>query len=166
MRYLFALIVVVLIPFIFAINGEKNDMRVFSVKAHSYIEGLKIVDKKNGTETWVISAKRADFTEDERFAKMDSVTITIVKEGIMVHALKGSYDFLSKVLWLQDGVTMDYRDSVLTAGEISMDIHNRRLTSEGVVCMKGKKFRIEGEGLSANDEQKVSLSRNVRAIFF
>ena len=166
MRYLFALIVVVLISFILAINGEKNDMRVLSVRAHSFIEGLKIVDKKNGADTWMISAKRADFTEDERFAKMDSVTITIVKEGIIVHAPKGSYDFLSKILWLEDEVTMDYKDSVLTAGGISMDLHNRRLTSDGAVCMKGKKFRIEGEGLSANDEQKVSLLRNVRANFF
>jgi len=166
MKYVFALVAVVLIPFIFAINGEKNETRILALKAHSFIEGLKIVDKKNGADTWMISAKRADFTEDERFAKMDSVTITIVKEGIMVHAPKGSYDFLSKTLRLEDEVTMDYKDSVLTTGGISMDLHNRRLTSEGMVCMKGKKFKIEGEGLSANDEQKVSLSRNVRAIFF
>jgi LPS export ABC transporter protein LptC len=165
MKYVL-LIIGLLVILMISIMDEKDENRTLPLKVHSYIDGPKIVDKKNGEDIWVILAKRADFTEDERVAKMDSVTITILKQGINVHSLRGSYDFLSKDLCLEDDITMDYKNSVLTAQRLSIDLNKGRLSSEGPVRLAGKKFRIEGEGLTATDDQKVVISRNVRAIFW
>ncbi|MFN3481148.1 MAG: hypothetical protein ACK415_12305, partial [Thermodesulfovibrionales bacterium] len=67
-------LVMLIIAFLFfpIYNGE--DLKKDSVTSStSYIEGLRIIHRSKGNTIWSIMAKRADFTKDERSAKMSSI---------------------------------------------------------------------------------------------
>jgi len=135
-------------------------------KAGSYIEGLKIVSKKNGIDSWVLTARRADFTTDETLARMNSVAMDIKKEGVLVNAESGIYNMNTKVLSLENNVILRTKDSVIHTNNLLWNPSAGVLTSTGKVEMEGRKFRLEGEELSATEDSKVMLMKDVRATFF
>jgi LPS export ABC transporter protein LptC len=147
-------------------SGEKEYRMGSSIKANSYIEGLRIVHKKNGTDSWVISAKKADFTRDETVAKMSTVTVDAKKEGIILNADSGTYNLTTREILLEDNIKIRIKDSVISAKSLSWDPSREMLTSPDRVRMDGKNFRIEGDGLVATQDQKLKLTRNVQATFF
>jgi len=152
---------------IFFYNGEGDHRKDPAIsRIGSYIEGLRIVNKRNGMDSWVITAKRADFTGDGMEARMSSVTIDIIKDGVVVNADRGTYNMNTKGLSLNSNIRILIRDSVISAERLSWDPASRILTSDNKVRMNGKRFKIEGEGLVATEDQKVKLTKDVRAIFF
>ncbi len=156
------------IVFIFftVFSDEPESRRNFSIsKAGSYMEGFRIVSKKDGADALIVTARRADFSKDETLAKMDTVTMDIKKEGALLNAGHGTYNMITKELTLEDNVTVRVRDSVIHANNLSWDPSRGMLSTEGKVQMKGDKFTVEGEGLTATDDNRVTLMRNVKAIF-
>jgi len=147
-------------------SGEKEYRIGSSLKTNSYIEGLRIVHKKNGTDSWVISAKKADFTRDETVAKMSAVTVNAIKEGVVLNADSGTYNLTTRAVLLEDNIKIRIKDSVISAKSLSWDPSQETLTSPDRVRMDGKNFRIEGDGLVATQDQKVKLMKNVQATFF
>jgi LPS export ABC transporter protein LptC len=151
----------------FMFSGEREYKRDLSIsKANSYIEGLRIVSKKNGADSWVITARKADFSKDETLARMDSVTIDIKKEGVILNADGGMYNMESRDLRLENNVTIRVKDSLIHAETLAWNPSLGVLTTDGRVKMEGTRFTVEGEGLAATEDNKVTLMRNVKAIFF
>jgi len=166
-RYLYGIILSLLaVFFLFMSSGEREQKKATSAKTNSYIEGLRIVQKKDGADSLTITADRADFTENETVARMHAVTIFAPREGITVQADAGTYHLTTKELLLKDAVTVRMKDSVISAEDLSWDPSFSTLTSGGRVVVSGKKFRIEGEGLSATQDQQVRLMKDVKATFF
>lgn len=156
----------VLFLFLFISYGERDSRKGPLIsRASSYIEGLKIVNRKNGVDAWIITARRADLTRDETMAEMDSVTMDIRKEGVTVKAGSGTYNIKTRDLCLENSVTIRARGSLIETDALSWSPSGGLLASEGRVLMKGDRFTIEGEGLTAPDESRLKM-RNVRAIFF
>ncbi len=153
--------------FFIVFSDEREARRDFSIsKANSYMEGFRIVNKKNGTDSWIITARRADFSRDETLAKLDSVTMDIKKEGAVLNADHGTYNMNTRDLGLEDNITIQIKDSVIHAKNLSWNPSHGILSAEGKVQMKGNKFTVEGEGLTATEDNKVTLMRNVKAIFY
>lgn len=151
----------------FMFSGDREYKRDISIgRATSYIEGLRIVNRKNGADSWVITARKADFTRDETLAKMASVTMDIEKEGVILNADSGTYNLESKDLRLENNVTIRIKDSVIHAGSLSWNPSAGTLTTDGRIRMEGSRFTVEGEGLTATEDNKVKLMRNVKATFF
>ena len=148
-------------------SGEHDIKKDLSIqRGNSYIEGLKIVNKKDGADTSVVTARRADFTRDETVAQMETVAIDLKKEGVVVSADNGTYQMQTRDLRLGDNIKIQIKGSVLTTDELSWNPSRGMLFSKDVVRMEGNKFRIEGEGLTATQDNKVKLMRNVKATFF
>lgn len=156
----------VLLVFIVIFYGGRDYGRDFSIsRGNSYIEGLRILNKKDGSELWTITAKRAVFSKDGSVAQLSDVTIDMKKEGAVLYADRGRYNMNSRNLDLEDNITIHRKDSVLSAKTLSWDAEKGVLSSKDGVQIQGDKFRIEGEGLSATGDNKVTLKGNVKAIF-
>ncbi|HXX82093.1 MAG TPA: LPS export ABC transporter periplasmic protein LptC [Thermodesulfovibrionales bacterium] len=167
-RILVALVFLFTCSVFFSVLGGERDLKkdLSIQRGNSYIEGLKIVNKKDGADTWVVTARRADFSKDETVAQMESVAIDIKKEGAVVTADNGTYYMQSRDLTLGNNIKIQIKGSVLTTDELSWNSSRGLVVSKDVVRMEGNKFKIEGEGLTATKDNKVKLTRNVKATFF
>lgn len=148
-------------------SGERDLRKDPSIqRGNSYIEGLKILNKKDGTDTWIVTARRADFTKDETVAQMESVAIDLKKEDVVLTADNGTYHMKTQDIRLRNNIRIQIKGSVVTTDELSWNASRGILFSKDVVRMEGNKFKIEGEGLTATKDNKVKLMRNVKATFF
>lgn len=153
--------------FFIVFSDERDSRRDFSIsKASSYMEGFRIVSKKDGKDALILTARRADFSRDETLARMEAVTMDIKKEGVVLNADHGTYNMNTKDLKLEDNITIQVKNSVIHAQNLSWNPSQGVLSAEGKVQMKGNKFTVEGEGLTATEDNKVTLMRNVKAIFY
>lgn len=162
-------VVLIMSFFIFFIvfRGQPDDKRDLSIsKGNSYMEGVRIVNKKDGVASSIISARKANFSSDESMVRMASVNIEIKKEGAVLNADSGLYNMNTRDLHLQDNIVIHMKDSTITTESLSWNPAVQKLSSSGRILMQGDKFRIEGEGLTATEDDKVTLSRDVKAIFF
>lgn len=159
--------ILILAIFFFFFHEDRDFKKgIMLTRANSYIEGLKIVNKKNGLDSLVITARNADFSRDETIAQMDFVTMDIKKEGVVLTADRGTYHMNTKELFLENNIVIRFKDSVISAHRLSWNPSEGKLTSDDMVKMEGAKFRIEGEGLAATSDNTVKLKKNVKAIFY
>ncbi|HWR59773.1 MAG TPA: LPS export ABC transporter periplasmic protein LptC [Thermodesulfovibrionales bacterium] len=147
--------------------GEREYKTGFSVsKGNSFMEGLRIVNKKDGSDSWSVTAGRADFSKDETVAHIAAVTIDLKKEGAVLKADSGTYNMKKHDLRLEKNITLRLKDATISTESLTWDPAGKMLSADGRIRMQGDKFRIEGEGLTATQDNKVKLARNVKAIFF
>lgn len=152
--------------FFMVFSDERETRRDFTIsKANSYMEGFRIVNKRAGADALILTAARADFSRDETTARMEGVTMDIKKEGVLLNADHGTYNMETKDLILEDNITIHAKDSVIHAANLSWNPSRGVLSAEGKVWMKGDKYTVEGEGLTATEDNKVKLMRNVKATF-
>lgn len=160
-------LVMVIIAFLFFNIYNSEDLKKDSVTpATSYIEGLRIIHRINGDTIWSIMAKRADFTKDEKSAKMSSIVIDVKKENLTINAERGVFDLETRDLKLEDNIVLKSRGYEVTLKDLSWNPARGLLTSDQKIALRGNRFSIEGYGLSATEEQKLRLHKNVRAVFF
>ncbi len=153
--------------FFIIFHNEKDYKRGISLsQGNSYMEGVRIVNKKDGVDSWVILARKADFSKDETMVQMSSVTIDVKKEGAVLNADGGTYNMKTRDLRLEKNIVIHMKNSTISTDSLAWNPAGRLLSSDGKVQMQGNKFRIEGEGLTATEDNKVTLTRNVKAIFF
>jgi hypothetical protein len=146
--------------------GGRNYGGGFSIsRGKSYIEGLRIVNRKDGADLSVITADRAVFSKDGSVAQLSGVTIDMKKEGAVLNADSGTYNMNSRDLSLENNILIHTKNSVISAKTLSWNAATGVLSSESEVQMRGDKFEIKGGSLSATRDSKVTLKGNVKAIF-
>ncbi len=133
----------------------------------SYIEGVKIVNRKDGNKDWILTAERADITADGRIAYLKNIKINLEDRGITVYAGKGSYNMADRSLNL-DGRTIAKGSSYsITSENVEFNSRKDHLATEGAVSLEGKKFSVHGKGMDLdNSEHKVRILNNVKAVFY
>lgn len=161
-----ALVMLIFVSLLFPFLEGKESKKVSITTASSYIEGLKVINRIKGDTTWTIIAKRADLSKDERIATMDSIILEIKKENITLNAERGTFDLDTKDLKLEENITLRTKGYEAKLKDLFWNPSRGLLTSDKRIALKGDRFSIEGDGLSATEEQKLRLHKNVRAIFF
>jgi LPS export ABC transporter protein LptC len=164
-KYVYAVIFFLLLLSYMVFDRDQDYRRAPVIKTTSYIEGLRIVDRKDGRDSWVITAKKADFTKDGTVAAMNTITMESAKDGMRLEADGGTYNLSTRELHLDDNIRIRIKDSVISAAHLSWNPASGLLTSADRVLMAGDRFRIEGEGITATQDQKVKVMKNVRATF-
>ncbi|MEJ2696312.1 MAG: LPS export ABC transporter periplasmic protein LptC [Candidatus Sulfobium sp.] len=134
---------------------------------NSYIEGVRIVNRKDGSTDWVLTADRADITPDGRIAYLKNMEIKIEDRGLTVHSEKGSYNLADRSLTL-DGRTVAQGNSYsITSRNVVFKGTDDNLATKGDVIIKGKKFTVRGKGMDMNNaEHKVRILKDVKAVFY
>lgn len=166
-KILWGVILICIVALFFVFSRDKDFRKDISVtRTNSYIEGLRIVNKKNGVDEWIVLASRADFGKDETTAKLEGVTINIKKEGVILNADSGTYDMNTKDLHLRDNIKIHRTDSVISANSLSWNPTKAVLSSDDKVHLENPKFEVEGDGFATSENNsRITLKKNVRAIF-
>lgn len=161
-----ALVMLIIVFSFFNIYNSEDLKKDPVTPATSYIEGLRIIHRIKGDTIWSIMAKRADFTKDEKSAKMSSIVIDVKKENLTINAERGVFDLETKDLKLEDNIVLKSKGYEVILKDLSWNPARGLLTSDQKIALRGNRFSIEGYGLSATEKQKLRLHKNVRAVFF
>lgn len=147
-------------------RSEKTGRIDLQIKGDSYIEGLKIVNKKNGTTEWVLLADRADLSKDGKDAQLTKIEVQLKQQGITVLADSGHYNIDTKKITVDGEIHAKNSNFSIVTREIDIDSIKGTLETEGEVKIEGKNFNLQGRGLAAeNNEQKVRVLKDVKAVF-
>jgi lipopolysaccharide assembly outer membrane protein LptD (OstA) len=148
-----------------ALKAGRENSGDLQVKSVSFIENIKILQKKSGATVWTLTAKKADFTEGGDKAELSDVNVLIEKSKVSLHADKGLYNLAERSFTtdsLVDAVSKNYR---MSADSIDYETTSDKIKSEGRVKLEGKGFIVEGEGMKADGDKKVSILNDVKATF-
>lgn len=153
---------------LFVLLLKSEDKRDFQVhfQGASFIEGMKIINKRNGHESWVLTAKRADIDEHHNTAHLEDMEMTIKEKGLLLHAESGIYDLTDKTLTITSTVTADNKSYSLITDNVTLNSSTHNIASAGNVKINGKTFTIEGTGMEiTNRKQNVRILKDVTATF-
>jgi len=152
--------------FFFLVKGEKNDKMDVSLKSDSFFEGLRIIQKKNGVENWVLTAKRADISKDADKAELTDIEMKVKDKGITICAEKGLYNLDTKRISVLGTITGKNDNYSITTRQVEIDSAAGSLKTDADVHIEGKKFLLQGKGMEVNNnEQKVRILKDVKATF-
>ena len=152
--------------FFFMVKGEKAGKFDINLKGESFFEGLKIIQKKDGVQNWVLTAKRADISKDGNEADLTGIEMEIKSKGITIFAEKGLYNLNNKKISIEGSITAKGNSYSITSGQVDIDSAAGLLKTNSDVLIEGKKFRLTGKGMEIdNNEQKVRIMKDVKATF-
>lgn len=147
-------------------KGEKTTKFDINLKGDSFFEGLKIIQKKNGVQNWILTAKRADISKDGNEADLTDLEMEVKSKGITIFAEKGLYNLNTKKISIEGAVTAKGNAYSITSGQVDIDSASGLLKTDSDVLIEGKKFTLQGKGMEIkNNEQKVRIMRDVKATF-
>jgi len=152
--------------FFFMVKGEKAGKFDINLKGESFFEGLKIIQKKDGVQNWVLTAKRADISKDGNEADLTGIEMEIKSKGITIFAEKGLYNLDTRKISIEGPITAKSDDYSITTGEVEIDSNAGVLKTDHDVHIEGRKFTLKGKGMEIqNNDQKVRILKDVKATF-
>ena len=164
---LFVLSLILFSLFFFMVKSEKSSGPGILQQGDSFIEGLRIVHKMSGNRDWVLTAKRADMTENGEKAFLTDIEMKMEKKGMVIHAGKGLYNMTDKSLIVDGRIAATGDDYTIETENVNYDSKAGSLKTDGNIKMDGKKFSLQGKGMDMNNiEQKVRILSNVKATFY
>ncbi|MBI5639235.1 MAG: LPS export ABC transporter periplasmic protein LptC [Nitrospirae bacterium] len=153
--------------FFFMLREEKDGRLEIHQKGSSFIEGLKIVNKKNGATEWILTAQRADLSENGDRADLSDIEMNIQNRGITLHAEKGTYVMSGKKLSVEGRILARGKSYSITSDNVTFDSSSGMLRTDSKIVMEGQRFSVEGRGMDSDSaEQKVRIHRDVKAVFY
>lgn len=164
-KFLFLLFLIFSFAVFLIIRENREPEKDFRLKGDSFIEGLKIVQKKNGNDVWILNAKRADITEKDNMAALTDIDIIIKEKDIKIRAANGLYYMTEKKFTLNGNIIADTKDYTILTNAAEWT-SNGEIKTKGDVKIESKRFTIQGEGMEASSGQKVKILKNVKAIFY
>ena len=137
----------------------------FRIAGGSFIEDVRITQKKSGSTIWTLTASTAHFAEDENKAELRDISMELQKNGVVLHAEKGIYNLSDRSFTTDSVVKADAKDYTITADSVDYDISSGKIRTDGRITVEGKGFKIEGKGMEADSSQKVEILDDVKATF-
>ncbi len=134
------------------------------IQGGSFIEGIRILQKKGGKAVWDLTAKRADFETEDR-AKLTDVSLSLRNSDVVLVADNGVYDLSKKRFVTDSAVKANGKDYTITADTVDFAVSSGNVETAGKVKMESKGFDVEGRGMKAENERKVTIYNDVTAIF-
>jgi LPS export ABC transporter protein LptC len=164
---LLVLAVVLFSLYFLIVREEKISVPNPDQKGASYLEGVRIVNKKDGKKDWIVTAKRADIKENGDRAELSDLEVTVQDKDIKIFADKGIYDMAGKKLTIIGPVTARQKEYTMTSEDMEFENSTGILKTDKKVRVEGKKFTLTGIGLHAdNNEHKVRILKDVKATFY
>lgn len=158
------LCVLILGVFFMLKTGREADTEP-GITGSSFLEDIRILQKKKGVPAWILTADRADFFEREDSAELRSIRLSIPESNLTLRTESGSYDFSANTFASRTPVQAEGEHYRIIADTLDFDISAEGVQTDGKVRLEGKGFSLEGEGMQAGKEQQVRIFRNVKAIF-
>ena len=146
--------------------SEKGTNVTLKIKENSFIEGIRIVYGKDGDMVWTLTAKKADFTQDENIVELTDVAVLVKKNGMSVYTDKAKYDLLTQNFITEGEIRANGKDYTITTASIDYEASSGKLKTENPIKVEGKRFTVEGKGMTLDSNQRVRILNNVKATFY
>jgi len=158
---------ILLLSFVFLFFGNNKGIeKDFLLKGGSYIEGLKIIHKKNGTSMWALNASRADIIEGSDRVKLNDVVLKVENKDMTIYSPEGFYNMESRDLTLNGKIKAVSKGYTILTESAEWNQAKGEVKTKEPVKIESKKFHVEGSGMEADSEQKVRILKNVKATFY
>lgn len=151
--------------FVMLMNDRENIEKI-KIKKTSFIEGLEILYRKNGKAIWKLNARQADFTDDENMVELSNLTVTVQENGMTFYADTGRYDLLSRNFIINSDIQAEAEDYRIITSSLDYDASSGNAKTDERIIVEGKKFKVEGKGMTLDSEQKVRIRNDVKATFY
>ncbi|MBI5203685.1 MAG: hypothetical protein HZA11_02085, partial [Nitrospirae bacterium] len=87
------LLSLLLLSLVFLFLGNNRELdKALLLKGGSFLEGLKIIHKKNGTSMWTLNASRADIVEGSDRVKLNDVVLWVENKDMTIYSPEGFYN--------------------------------------------------------------------------
>ncbi|MBI4691679.1 MAG: LPS export ABC transporter periplasmic protein LptC [Nitrospirae bacterium] len=163
--FVFSSLSIVLLLTLFLKNNRDPEKDLL-LKNNSFIEGLRIIHKRDGNIIWTLNAKRADIIGNDDKARLSDVVMMIESKGMAIHAGSGLYDIPNRNLTLNGRITADAKDYTIVCDSVDWNNSTEEIKTKGDVRFESKKFNVEGIGMEADSAQRLRIFKNVKAIFY
>ncbi|MEW6571716.1 MAG: LPS export ABC transporter periplasmic protein LptC [Nitrospirota bacterium] len=140
-------------------NGNLN------LRGKSFLENVKIIHREDGETLWILTARKAEFMQHENKAELSGVSLSIPENSVTLYADKGAYNISERNFTTDEIVTAKAAGYRITADSIDYEISSGKVKTGGRIKIEAKGFEVEGVGMSADSEEKVSILNDVKAIF-
>ncbi|MBA4374203.1 MAG: LPS export ABC transporter periplasmic protein LptC [Thermodesulfovibrio sp.] len=148
------------------VKDERVTLPSLGQNSVSYIEGIRIVQKNNGKNDWIVTARRAEILGNGNKADLSDIEVKVKDKDLTISAEKGLYDMQVKKLIITGPVTAKDRNYTITSQDVEFDNATGILKTDKKVRMEGTKFTLTGTGMHAdNNEQKIRILNNVTATY-
>ena len=131
---------------------------------NSYMDGVTIVQKKQGVVKWTLGSKKAIFL-NENDVKLVGLNITFPERGLTLNSDGGMYDIAKRDLKIDGHISASTKDYDIVTPSLFWDASKNELTSDQRVHIIGKRFDVEGDDLNATND-RATLNKNVKATFY
>ncbi len=163
--WLISFSIVLLLSFFVMLKIPKEDDKNFIIKGKSFLEDIRIIHKENGMPSWILTAKKAEFVEDNNKAELEDIRLSLPKNQVILFADKGVYNFSEQNFSTNGVVKAESKDYKITADSIDYEISSGTIKTEGRVILETKSFSIEGIGMKTDGREKVNILNDVKATF-
>jgi len=152
---------------LFLLLGYNRELdKALLLKGGSFIEGLKIIHKKNGISMWTLNASRADIIEGSDRVKLNDVVLRVENKEMTIYSPEGFYNMESRDLTLDGKIKAVAKGYTIITESVEWNQSKGEIKTKEAVKIESKKFNVEGVGMEADSEQKVRILKNVKATFY
>ena len=152
---------------LFLLLGYNRELdKALLLKGGSFIEGLKIIHKKNGISMWTLNASRADIIEGSDRVKLNDVVLRVENKEMTIYSPEGFYNMESRDLTLDGKIKAVAKGYIIITESVEWNQSKGEIKTKEAVKIESKKFNVEGVGMEADSEQKVRILKNVKATFY
>lgn len=164
-RILFLFVFICFFAVIILFSEREGDFKPkVNLSDNSYMDGVGIVQRKQGVVKWTLGSKKAIFL-NENDVKLVGLTITFPEKGLTLNSDGGMYDIEKRNLKIDGHISAATKDYDIVTPTLFWDASKNELTSDQKVHIIGKRFYVEGDDLNATND-KATLNKNVKAIFY
>ena len=148
------------------LGSDREEHETFKIRGNSFIEGLKILHEEGGDAVWTLTARKADLRESDNMADLSDITVVVPKNGLRLYADKGVYDLTNQKFTTQSDIKAETKDYKITTSLIDYEASSGKIKTEEIIKVDGKRFKVEGKGMTVDSERKVRILKDVKATFY
>lgn len=132
----------------------------------SFMEDVAIIHVNADDTDWTAEVRKAVIDSVQNLVEVADIAFTFPRQNLSVTADTGTYNFKTDDLDLQGTVRARAEDMDISLDSVQWNAQDRKLTSDDRTVIMGKSYRIDGSGLSFNEDGTVTIRKNVRARIF
>ncbi len=139
-------------------------------RAHSQMQGIKLIEQADQSTAWEILAKQAEFSEAENLAIAREVRAQLFQDDTALLSVEANRSIVQRDtgnITMQGRVRIRHQDGyTMTTTTLDWLAKARQLRTDEAVELKGPSVRVTGVGLQSDvDQQRFHLEHNVHASF-
>ncbi|MFO0752633.1 MAG: LPS export ABC transporter periplasmic protein LptC [Thermodesulfovibrionales bacterium] len=163
-KALFLLALLLFVGVLAIYSYKEGDMKAkVRLGESSFMDDIRITQKKEGAVKWIVQSKKAVFVTDNE-VKLTSVQIRFPEKDLSLTSERGAYDIGRRNLTIEGNIRASTKDYDIIASTLFWDSSKDEILSDREVRIVGKRFFVEGGALVATADS-ARLHNKVKAVF-